>query len=206
MNELIDQFCESKKRWLIVTAVTGLFALALLVPLADQYTALCNENDELSARLLQVQRLAADLPAFEERVVQKHTEVNRLQERTVPEEAVSVYRTKLVEFARDSGCQVRRISFGTSRSRSWYEQDGPLAASGTREKDVKPTPFALETRPVTLSIAGSMGAVKKLLARVHADDTIRHIKFFELRPIGKDQRSVQLDLELWCYALTRANA
>lgn len=206
MNELIDQFCESNRRWLIVTAVTSLFGLVMLLPLADQYSALCGEQDQLTEKLTEAQRLTEDLPAFEKRVAQKRLDVESLEQRTVPADSVSVYRNKLIEFARDSGCQVRRISFGASRERPWLETDHPLESKTEKKQKNKPTPFVLETRPVTLSIVGNMGAIKKLLTRVHTDDTMRHIKFFELRPIGKDQRSVQMDLELWCYALERASA
>lgn len=206
MNDLIDHFCESKHRWLIVTSVTVVLVLLTVVPLVDQYNTLCSEYDELSGQLTEVQRLTADLPVFEKRVGAKLEELNALDQQTVNQEAVSNYRNKLLEFARESGCRVRRISFGSARSRPWHEEDDVMSTSVPKQAGSKPTPYAVETRPVTISVDGSTSSIKKLITTVQNDSTMQHVKFLELRPAGSRQEQVQMDLELWCYALERPSA
>ncbi len=99
-----------------------------------------------------------------------------------------------------------RISVGAADARPWRLGDNALATEPDETEEVESTPYFLETRPVTLSITGPLSSVKQLLSRVQEDSTMQHVKFFELRPTGRDRQSVQLDVELWCYALNRASA
>lgn len=206
MNDLIDRFCESRHRWLIVTGVTVVLALLTVLPLADQYSALHAENDELVAQLDEAARLTAALPQFEQRVQEKVSELQKIERQTVSEEKVGEYRNKLIGYARDSGCQVRRINIGQARTRKWTVGDNPREATPEARPDAEATPFILETRQVSLSITGSLTSIEKLLTRMEADDTMSHFKFLELRPTGKSRRAVQADLELLCFALNRNKA
>lgn len=203
MNDLIDQFCASKRRWLIVTAVTILIGLLTVLPLSDEYGALREEESRLELELADSLRIASSLPKLDQRLEQKRQELEEVENRTVDEEAVSEFRSRLIEIARDTGCRVRRISFGSTRSRQWYEDDNVMATDSSGA-DRKKTPFAVETRPVSLSVTGSTAAVKKLISRVRSDGIMQHMKFLEMRSAGKNRQSVQLDIELWCYALASA--
>ncbi len=97
MNDLIDKFCGSRRRWLIVTTVTGVLGLLTVLPLVDQYSTLCNENSELGDQLGEAQRIAAALPKFEKRVNEKLQELNQVEGQTVPEESVGAFRNKLID-------------------------------------------------------------------------------------------------------------
>ncbi|TWT35499.1 hypothetical protein KOR34_03910 [Posidoniimonas corsicana] len=200
MNSLVDQFCASKRRWLIVTAGTVLIALLTVLPLADEYRALCDDQEALRLELAESLRIEQDLPVFEERLREKLQELSQAEGRTVDEDAVSEFRSRLIAFARETGCRVRRISFGGARSRPWHEGDNVMDPDSVGP-DPKRTPFNVETRPVSLSVTGSTAAVKKLISRVHNDGVMQHVKFLELRSAGKNHQTVQLDIELWCYSL-----
>ncbi|MCA9241332.1 MAG: hypothetical protein KDA37_14075 [Planctomycetales bacterium] len=206
MNDLVDRFCESRHRWLIVTGVTVVLGLLTVLPLADQYSALHAENDELVAQLDEAERLTAALPQFEQRVQEKVNELQQVEQQTVSEQNVGDYRNKLIGCARDSGCQVRKINIGQARTRKWAAGDDPRDPNPAAQPDETHSPFVLETRQVTLSITGSLAAIEKLLTRMEADNTMSHFKFLELRPTGKSRRAVQADLELSCFALSRNNA
>ncbi|TWT66305.1 hypothetical protein Pla123a_46990 [Posidoniimonas polymericola] len=200
MNDLIDKFCASKRRWLIVTAVTILIGLLTVLPLSDEYGALCEERSMLEQELADSLRVANNLPKLDQRLKEKLNELNEVESRTVDEEAVSDFRSRLIAIARDTGCRVRRISFGSTRSRQWYEDDNVMASDASAA-DRKKTPFAVETRPVSLSVTGSTASVRKLIGRVRSDGVMQHVKFLEMRSSGKNRQSVQLDIELWCYSL-----
>ncbi|MEM9185561.1 MAG: hypothetical protein AAGB00_03605 [Planctomycetota bacterium] len=200
---VVDRFCESRHRWLIVTGATFLASLVTILPQADQYLTLRADEDEKTEELDEARQTAQMLAGLRDRVVETTSELEALERRTLPEEAVSDFRNQLVEMVRESGCQVRRIGVGGVRVRQWRENDRPLAEPS--EKAGPDTPFQLETRAVSLSVTGSMTEVRELLGKIESNGMMNHAKGLDLRPAGRGGR-VQMELELWCFALTRGHA
>lgn len=201
IQPLIDRFCDSPRRWLIVTGVTFVLGLVTLLPQVDYYFSLRQEHQETQAQLATASTAAEELPAFENRVVQQEGQLIALQQRTFAEGRLSEFRNELIELVRSSGCQVRRINAGEPQTRPWTQNDSPTVASA--DKNAKPTPFALETRSIHLSVAGSMQSVINLLDGVEATGMMFNTKSLELRPTGSDRHGVEMDLQLNCYALTQ---
>lgn len=201
-TEVIDRFCESRHRTLIVTSATLVVALATVLPQVDQYLNLRAEQDEKAEQLVEAGSTAELLTTLRERVETTTAELEALESRTLPGEAVPDWRRTLVGMVRSSGCTVRRISLGAVRTRRWREKDRVLADA--KEKAGPDTPFSLETRPVSLSVTGSIGEVRDLLERIEGGGMLVHANGLELRPTRQDGREVQMELELWCFALERA--
>lgn len=200
-QEWIDRFCDSPRRWLIVTAVTLVVALATVLPQVDQYQALIAEEEEQRTQLAEVERSADYLPKLRQRVNQTDEQLAALEAKTLTQEGVAEFRNELVNLVRESGCQVRRIGVGAVRTRKWHEKDYPLAEP--RGNVGAETPFSLETRPVNLSVTGSMNEVRDLVGRVEKSGMMLHTRAIDLRPTGRDNHIVQVELELWCFALVR---
>ena len=201
-QELIDRFCDSPRRWLIVTAVTFVVAIVTLLPQVDQYLAARADEDEQSEKLAEAGIIAEELPGFRERVADTTTQLDALVERTLPADRVAPFRNQVVNLIRESGCQMRRISVGAVRSRAWRENDHPLI-EGKHSKG-KETPFSLETRAVSLSVTGNMTEIRQLLSRIESNGMMMHARTLDIRPTSRGAGLIQADLELWCFALNRS--
>lgn len=200
-QQLIDRFCESRHRWLIVTAATLLLALVTVLPQVDQFMSLRADEIAKAAELSEAQQTAELLPRMRQRVEQTGKQLTELEARTLQGEMVSDFRSKLVEMVRESGCQMRRLSVEGVRERRWRENDRPLAEPN--EPAGNDTPFQLETRPVNLSVTGTMEEVRTLLRKIEVIGMMTHARGVDLRPAGRDSKLVHMDLELWCFALSR---
>ena len=199
----IRKFCESTHRKLIVVIVTTLVGLVVLTPLVDEYFNNKESRRALTEELGLAQETAKRLPAFEKRVAKLAEEIGRFEKRSVSQDSLSQYRSRLVEMIRDSGCQVRRIDVSAPTLRPWLENDNPLKKPTPGNATAKHTPFVLERRDVALSVDGTMENIRGLLDKIHEDDTFAYPQQMKLRAAGRRGGSVALDLELRLFALSR---
>lgn len=203
--DVIHQFCQSPRRWLIVSGVTLLVALAILLPQVDLYRELAQKNHELELDLAEAQRVAAELPKCEELLNTKTAELGKLEKRTAPAEEVAELRDEILEAVRRTGCQVLKLSVGNVQRRPWLTSDRPsptpLIVPGKPAPG--PTPFELETRAVTITVSGSSTQIRTLLGEIEKQNRIHHANSVEMRPAGPNRKSIELSLELWYFALER---
>src|SRR5215213_7149233 len=128
MNDsLIRKFCESRHRWLIVATATGLLALAALLPMVDDFFDKRTSRSELSESLAAARVTAESLPVYEKQTAAVGKELEALEVRTIDDESVARFRSRLVDVVRDSGCQIRRIEVGAPTRRPWKENDEALS-------------------------------------------------------------------------------
>ena len=194
-------FCESRHRWLIVISVTLGIGLVTLLPLVDDYFAGKSEKTECMEELRNARLDAADLDTLKSRVAELTAQLDGIEKRTVSESTVAEYRSQLVDLARTSGCQLRRITVGTAQSRPWYKGNDPIENQPKTATKKKSSGLELERQPLALSVSGSMSSLKSLLEQIRNDQLLMHVKNMELRPTGQDRKQVILDLELWFFDL-----
>jgi hypothetical protein len=204
MNDsLIRKFCESRHRWLIVATLTGLVALAVLLPMVDDFFDKRSSRSELSEQLAAARQTAESLPQLEKQAAAVKQDLEALETRTVDEAALARYRSRLVDLVRESGCQIRRIEVGAPHNRPWKNNDKALNEITPAGAD---TPFSLERRPVTLSVDGAMSAVQDLLAKLEKERTLSHPHRMQLQSVSGTGETVTFELELWLFALSRTAA
>jgi hypothetical protein len=204
MNDsLIRRFCESPHRWLIVVSLTGLLALAVLLPMVDDYFDKSSSRSELTENLARARETAESLPSLEKQAGAVRKDLEALEVRTVDEASLARFRSRLVDVVRESGCQIRRIEVGQPTRRSWKENDKPLSEAPTGGAD---TPFSLERRPVILAVDGAMSAIQDLLTRLEKEQTLSHPHQMQLQAVSASGETVTLELELWLFALSRTAA
>lgn len=204
IQSLAEKLCASPRRWLIVTGVTLVIALASVLPQVDLLLAERSERAELLEQLSQAEATAQQLPQYREHVAEKTKELEGLRELTVDESQLATLRSWLVNAARTSGCQVRRIDLAPPSRRPWTAKSDPLESPNSAPKTAAKTPFQLETRTVALSITGSPAEVMALLKAVDDDRRLKHTYTIDLKPTsGRNQEELQLDLTLWYFALVR---
>jgi hypothetical protein len=207
MNDsLVRKFCESRHRWLIVATATGLVALAALLPMVDDFFDKRTSRSELSEELAAAKLTAQALPAYEKQNAAMQQQLESLEARTVDEEGVARFRSKLVDVVRrESGCQIRRIEVGAPARRPWKEKDQPLGELASATVGA-PTPFVLERRSVTLAVDGNLAAIQDFLGRLEKEQTLSHPRRLHMQAVSAGGDTVTLELELWLFALTRTAA
>lgn len=200
----LERLCESRHRWLIVTAVTIVIGLAFILPQVDQLIAERSERTELQERLAQAVETSERLPMYQERVAEKVAELTALQEREVDEARLAELRSWLVAAARQSGCQVRRIDFASPVIRPWTTDDHPIEPPSKGDKRGAETPFELQTRPVAFSVTGTTAEVLALLESIDRDQRLKHTNSLDLKPTSRNSQELQLELNLWYFALVKS--
>jgi hypothetical protein len=205
IEQTLRAFCDSRFRWLIVTAGTFVVGLVLILPLVDLYRTELSEKASLLEELVSAQHVAEMMEQFESRVAAETDQLSTLEGRVVNDESLPALRTKLVDLARDTGCSLRRLNVGSMASRPWYQGDNPIvtgAEATAKPADAK-TPFTLQWWPVTVSLSGSNANLHNLLDRIDADGMFVHTRNLEVRPASMNRKTLNLDMELWYFNLAR---
>jgi len=205
IEEALRRFCESPKRWLIVTAVTFVVGLLLVLPLVDVYCAERDEKEAVLADLGLAKQVTSELGRFEDRVDARLAELRVLEARTIDEEEVPEFRGRLVDMVREAGCSLRRLNVGTALSRPWHAGDDPVSPRADAKRGEEDAELNLQWRPVTISLSGSISSLQSFLQRLEAAGMMMHTRTFEMYPSSPSRRTLTLDMELWYYTLTRGS-
>jgi hypothetical protein len=176
----------------------------LVLPLVDVIRAGHDEKEALLTELDSAKSVAAGLEKFEAQVKNKLAELDVQEKRTVNDESMPAMRDRLVGFAKETACSVRRITVGSATSRAWTPGQNPIGPAETKQADAT-SPFKLEWRPVSLSLSGTSASLRGMLDRVGASGMLMHAKSFEIYPSSPTRQTLTLDLELWYYTLARRN-
>lgn len=203
IENLVEKLAQSPRRWLIVTGVTFVIALASILPQVDLLLAERSERAELLEQLAQANETSQRLPLYEQRISEKASELAGLRDREIDDDEIAELRSWLVDAARQAGCRVRRIELSAPNARPWTEDDYPLIQPSNAQAK-KNTPFQLQTRPVTFSVTGSSDEVMALLRTIDDDIRLKHTRTFDLKPVGRKSNELQLDLTLWFFALAKS--
>jgi len=207
VNEsLIRKFCESSHRKLIVSIVTILLGLAVLTPLVDEYFDNKESRRALAEELENARQTAEQLPSLEKQVAAVVAELEILEGRSVSEDTVSAYRTRLVDMIRESSCQIRRLDLAQPIRRPWKEGDSPLVEGNKSDSSGKATPFSLERRGIQLSVSGRTHDIYTLLERLQKDTTLAHPERLQIHSDGQNGETVTMELEMLLFALSRQSS
>lgn len=203
MNELIVTACADRRVWLFVAVGTLIAGLVFVMPGVDHYIALRADRSDLIERKLAADRTVQQVKVYEAQLTGQQSELSNLRGQTLAEADVADFRNILVKLVRDSGCQLRRLNISSPQSRDWRVGDSPFNPA---TNDSQLTPFRLETRVVSLSLNGSLPRIRELLDKVQANDLYAFAKTIDIRPESQNPRQIDLNIELWFFALQRRDA
>jgi hypothetical protein len=203
IEQTLRRFCEFKHRWLIVIGGTFVVGLVLVMPLVDVYSADREEKTTLLTDLDSAKRVAGDLKQFEKRVAEKLAELQLYEARTVDDESLTTLRGKLLDFAKETQCSIRRLSVGNASSRPWTPGEDPISPVEGPKKAESKSMFVLEWRPVSISLSGTSAGLRTLLDRIAASKMLMHAKSIEMYPSSPTRQALTLDMELWYFTLAR---
>jgi hypothetical protein len=203
IEQALRRFCESKHRKLIVIASTFIVGLLLVLPLVDVIRAGRDEKEALLTELESARIVASDLQAFEKRVNEKLTQLKSLEGQTVNDASLPNLRGKLMDFAKDTACSIRRINVGGMASRPWQPGQNPIATTLDKKPADASSGFMLEWRPVNLSLSGSSASLRSMVEKIAESGMFMHIKSLEMFPSSVKRESLTLDMEIWYFTLAR---
>ena len=203
IEQALRRFCEFKHRKLTVIAGTFIVGLLLVLPLVDVIRAGRDEKEALLTELESAQRVASELQSFETRVNEKLAQLKSLEGRTVDDSSLPLLRGKLVDFAKETTCSIRRLNVGAVGSRPWQPGQNPLAATPDKKLADSNSNFTLEWRPVNLSLSGNSASLRSMVERLASSGMFMHIKNLEMYPSSPKRESLTLEMEIWYFTLAR---
>jgi hypothetical protein len=199
----LRRFCESKHRGKIVIAGTFIVGLLLVLPLVDAIRAGREEKETLLTELESARLVASDIAAFERRVDEKLAQLKSFDARTVDDASLPNLRGQLMDFAKNTGCSIRRLNVGGVSSRAWQPGQS-LFGTGTDKKPNDANPgFVLEWRPLNLSLGGSTAGLQSMVEKIAASKMFLNIKGLEMYPSSPKRDSRTMDMEIWYFTLVR---
>lgn len=201
VESLLRRFLEYEQRRWVVIIVSLVIALAAILPLADEYTALCEEQSRLELLVDSTRLMVKNLDGLEERARQQTKALEQLDVRGVSNRDIQRFRSDVVRWAKTAECRVQSIRVDSSRSRPWRENDQPLEFRTKRKTD-KETPFLLTTQTFSVSIAAPLAQIKDFMNQMHADKRLIHVKGFNLRSLPGGSAVLVLELDLMLFDLT----
>ena len=202
VESLLRRFLDCEQRRWIVIIVTLVIALTTILPLADEYTALCEERSRLES-LVDATRLMIDnLDGLETRAGEQTEALERLEARGVSQRDVQRFRSDVVRWAKSAECQVRGIRMNNGQPRRWRENDNPLEFRPIGK--AQETPFMLTTHTLSITIVAPLRQVKEFMDKLHADQRLIHVKGFKLRSLPGDSALLILELDLMLFDLAEA--
>jgi hypothetical protein len=116
-----------------------------------------------------------------------------------------VFRQEVVDWARNAGCQIRRIRVGTPRSQPWKEGNSPLESTANKPQNVD-SGYVLRMQPLSLLVSGRLTNVKGLLAQLRSTDRLVQSRKLSLHSTREDPNQLVLEIELMLFDLTKAEA
>jgi hypothetical protein len=203
IEQTLRRFCETPYRWPIVIGGTFVVGLVLVMPLVDAYRAGLNEQEALRAELDAARQVASGLDSFRKRTAEKLSQLEVFEGRTVDEESLPMLRGKLVDLAKESGCNIRRLSAGAAGTRPWIPGDDPTGPASGAKPNGPDSVFVLSWQPMSISLHGTSANLRTLLERITSAGMLMHTKSFELYPSSASRQSLTLDMELWYFTLKR---
>lgn len=189
------------------TLLIGICAaiLTMVLPAVDENRALRHQRTELAVQLFQRRRQLAGQDAARRKAAVKLAELQEWEVRGIPAEGIHQFRKQIVDMARESQCQIRRVRVDAPVSRVWKEEDHPLKRNTSRD-DTGDSPHVLQSHRVSLSLSGTLGGVRNMLDRLHAANRFVHCERLSLVPLRENRREAVLDIELLLFDLTEAPA
>jgi hypothetical protein len=174
-----------------------------MIPLADDYFDSRESHADLEAKLVIAEQSQKALPTLEQMTQETETLLDAREAQCVSEASLSDYRTRLVAMIRDAGCGIQRLDLAQAVSRPWTEGDSPLEDRPLPDKNAKVTPYNLEKRTLSFSVAGRVTDILALLEKLENEPTLAYPQSLEFRATDNSSDLVTLDMQMWLFSLER---
>jgi len=173
------------------------------MPLVDYLRAGRDDKEALLTELESARVVASELEPFEKRVNEKLAQLKTLEAKTVDDASLPALRGKLMDYAKETSCSIRKLNVGGVGSRPWQPGQSPISAALDKKPADGSSNFLLEWRPVNISLSGTSASLRSMVEKVAASGMFMHIKSLEMYPSSGKRESLTLDMEIWYFTLAR---
>jgi len=156
----------------------------------------------LSKELVKSTSMVDGLPQLKKQLAAKHAALEQLKRRMATQESSHLFRGRLVELARTSGCRVRRTRVGSVETRPWSKVSSALNTASNPSKD--PTKFYLHVRPLTVVLTGRLPQTREFIKRLLGCETFVHVRQLSLMPADREGKEAVLEMEVLLFDLAEA--
>ena len=199
----LRRFVEHPARhWAIIILILGI-GFTVVLPIADEHSNSRQDRAHLEELVAKMRREVADLEEVRRKANEKRERLSELEALAVAADQVPLFRQEVVDWARKSGCQVRRIRLEPPKSQRWQKGDTLSESTAAKRKRVD-SPYVLQTQPLSVSVSGTLSKVKSLLSELHSSDRLIQCGNLLVNPSRDNRKEVVLNVELMLFDLTRA--
>lgn len=191
--------------WLLITLICGVGVMVIL-PGTDEYSDSRECRAQLAARLAEMRQQVANIDQQRRTAAEKQIRLKELETLTIPADDLHVFRQEIVTWARNSGCQVRRIHVGKPRPRPWSRGDSLLEVDAPSAAEKPDSSYVLNSWPCLVSISGTLAGARSLLNDLESSKRLISGEKMTLRPTPENTEQVVMDLELTLFNLAKAAA
>jgi Tfp pilus assembly protein PilO len=190
------------RRWAVIFAILGI-GLTAVLPAADELNKSRRDRTQLEQLAARMRSDVAGLERVRSEATRKREGLGKLEALAVAGDQVPVFRQEIVDWAREAGCQVRRVRLDSPRSQGWHEGGSLFELSSARRTKLD-SPYVLQMQPLSVSVSGTLSKVRQLLNKLHSTDRLIQCRSLSVCPSRDDRREVVLNVELVLFGLTRA--
>lgn len=193
----------------IVIILSCVVAVLTVWPAVDKYSASSQHVDEARKSLEQARQTIEQAATQRAEFAEQLAQLQQLETQAFGEADVQKLRTWLVETARETGCQIRRIDLGQSLQRKWYGADDPFETK--KPEKAEETPFQLRSQNLSVTVIGDVSQIRQLLGKLGEAERLAHTSRLQMRldRTGPNEaldrrKDVALDLDIVLFGLEKA--
>jgi hypothetical protein len=191
--------------WILITLFCGVSVMVIL-PGTDEYNDSRECRARLAVRLAEMRQQVGNIDEMRRATAERQIRLGELDVLTIPADDLHVFRQEIVTWARNSGCQVRRIHVNEPASRPWRRGDSLSAVDAPSAAGKPDSLYVLNSWPCSVSISGTLAGVTGLLNDLESSKHLIASNKMSLRPTPEDRERVVMDLELTLFNLSKTAA
>jgi hypothetical protein len=193
MNKQNAKQLERKLRIMRYAPWGVLVAVALIA--VPHYLDANETTTRLAGQLLVAEELPGELASIQQLLEKEETHAARLAQSMISAEETHDFHNRIVDIARQTGCQVRLITEGARNAKPWGAGQ-PIARTTGRPAGTAPIEggMKLETQDLKIELTGTLAQLKHFLDGFAKTDAHVHTRGLSLsRPLG---HNAKLELSL----------